>query len=245
MLFEIHLLSELERGGSGCSRDDDDSIGIGHDDVGGIHGDTVADDRDIGAGEAVVCYRRGGNDAERVNRKPDLLQVGDVAHATVDHGSREISCAHGRAHQAAHSSDVGAVFHDHYVYRIGRATIDGRKHAVERVGIVVGLLLEEYRQGKTGEFRGEDRPHMVGHVHFATGELLEGVGNGGDFDVPKAVEQGSIVGHRRTDLTGTGYRGPDEGGNGRDQETAQDGCVSDPAKTGNTRRYNHRYSPAV
>jgi hypothetical protein len=29
---------------------------------------------------------------------------------------------------------------------------------------------------------------MVGHVHLATGKLLERVGNGGDFDVPKTVE---------------------------------------------------------
>jgi hypothetical protein len=111
--------------------------------------------------------------------------------------------------------------------------------------MAASMLLEEYRQGKAGEFRGEDRPHMVGHVHFATGELLERVGNGSDFNVAKTVEQGSIVGNRHIDLTGTSRRRPDEGGNGRDQKTAQDGGVSDPAKTGNTRRYNHRYSPAV
>src|SRR5271165_75256 len=85
MLLEIHLLGELERGSRGCARHNDYTIRVGHDDVGRIHGDAVAHDRDIGASEAVVRHRSGWNDAERVDREPDFLQICDVADPAVDY----------------------------------------------------------------------------------------------------------------------------------------------------------------
>src|SRR5207248_5291960 len=101
------------------------AVGIGSDDVARAYGHAVASHGNVRAGTAVVTDGGGRNDAKRVHREADLLQIGGVSYATVDHCARKISRGHCRAHQPAHALDVVSIFQDHDVHGIGRARIDG------------------------------------------------------------------------------------------------------------------------
>jgi len=75
--------------------------------------------------------------------------------------------------------------------------IDGYKHAVESVGIVIGFFLEEHSDGKSREFRRENGPHAMRHVHLAAGELFEASETEATSTWRKTFEQGSgIIGGR-------------------------------------------------
>ena len=62
---------------------------------------------------------------------------------------------------------------------------------------MVRFFLQQNGQRDAAKFRRENRPHAVRHVHFAAEDLLHGVRDRGDLNMPEAVQQCGIIGCRR------------------------------------------------
>src|SRR5579871_1959451 len=144
MFFEIHLASDLQNFSRGSARNGDDPVVIGGDDVAGVDRNAVAHNGNIRSAESVVTHGSGRHNAQSENGEADLLQVGDVAHAAVDHRPRKIACSHRGAHQASHAGDIGTILDHHDVYRVRSSLIDSCEHAAERVRIFVFFLFQQY-----------------------------------------------------------------------------------------------------
>src|SRR5580692_1996031 len=123
--------------------------------------------------------------------------------------------------------------------------IDGCEHSVECVRIVVGFLLEKHGQSEARKFGGEDRAHVMGHIHLAASDLLERVGNRGDFHVAEAVEQRSVIRSRRIYLMGASHGWPYGEADDRNDKTAERDSLNDSAKMCRTKLWHHRDSPAA
>src|SRR6202035_970193 len=163
---------------------------IGDDDVTCIDGHSVTNHWDVRARKTVMAYGRGGNNAQCVYGKTYFCEVRNVSDATIDDCAGKTTCGHRGAHQSAHAGDIDSVFHGHHVNGICAALIDSSQHSVQSVGIIVRVFFQLDSECEAGKFASKNWAHAMGHVHFATGKFLQGVGDGGDFHMAEAVEKG-------------------------------------------------------
>ena len=130
MFFEIHVLSHGQNFSRFGARDRDHPVRVGDDEVTCVDRHSIADHTDVCARKAIVADRGRRHDAQCENRKTNFLQVGDVAHATINYRSGKISCCHRCSHQSSHASDVNAIFNHHHIHGIRASLIDGGQHAL-------------------------------------------------------------------------------------------------------------------
>src|SRR3974390_751418 len=98
VLLEIQLLCECKNLCRFGARNDNDTVCVRNNDVGRLHFNAVADDRNVGTGEAVMTDGSGRHNPQGVHRESDLLQVSDVAHPTVDDRTGKFARRHRGTH---------------------------------------------------------------------------------------------------------------------------------------------------
>src|SRR3954454_25065587 len=87
MLGVIECLGLYQDVGSMSFGHDDHAVLVRYDNISGFDLYSIAHDRDIRSGEAVVPDRRGRHRPKRVDRELHALQLRNIAHASIDDGS--------------------------------------------------------------------------------------------------------------------------------------------------------------
>ena len=196
MLGVIELLGLLQNVGRVGAGNDGNAIIVGHDDVIRVDADPGAGDRHVGSGKAVMIDGGRGGHADAKHGKLQAANLRRIANSGVDDGASEATNLHGGGHQPADAGGVRAILEDHHVHGAGGRGVYGIQHPLRGGRAFMMLfLLEQNRHGRAGELGHKQRPHLVGHMGALPIELLDGVGDGRDFDGAETFDQ-RIAGKR-------------------------------------------------
>jgi hypothetical protein len=94
MLVELQCLSQRQNFCGFGSGHHPHSVRIRHNNVLRFHFHTVAKERNVGSLESTMINRSRRNNPQRIDGKPDSVELGNVAHAAVNYRARKVPCAH-------------------------------------------------------------------------------------------------------------------------------------------------------
>ncbi len=190
----VDLLGPLEDFGGLGGGDADDAVFIGDDDVAGFDFDAGTLDGDVAGDAGEAADGAGGDDAAPVDGETERSNFFEIADAAINDDARHAAGLGGSGHQAADAGDVNAVLDDNDTDFAGVAVVDhgGGFAGGEGGGGFFGgggfdIDGDGAADGAGGDGAG---PHVVGHEAALAGDLVDGVGDGGDGNDFVAGEEG-------------------------------------------------------
>lgn len=190
----VDFLGSFEDFGGLGGGDADDTVFIGDDDVAGFDFDAGALDGYIASDAGETADGAGGDDAAAVDGQAKGAHLFQIADAAVDDDAGHATSFGGGSHQASDAGDVKAVLDDDNADFAGVAVVDhggGFAGGEGRGGFFGGGGFDEDGDGAADGAGGDGAgAHVVGHETALAGDLVDGVGDGGDGDDFEASEEG-------------------------------------------------------
>ncbi len=190
----VDLLGPLEDFGGLGGGDPDDTIFIGDDDVAGFDFDAGTLDRDVAGDTGEAADGAGGDDAAAVDGEAECSDLFQIADAAIDDDAGHATGLSGGSHQASDAGDVNAVLNDNDADFAGVAVVDhggGFAGGEGGSGFFGGGGFDVDGDGSADGAGGDGAgAHVVGHEAALAGDLVDGVGDGGDGDDFIAGEEG-------------------------------------------------------